>query len=101
LPDQVEMCVQPVCTCVGVCTPVDPLFFDDSASPVATGLNYSYGSDVSYSRDGSDFSYIPIPDGAGFDGNVRYVRVNPTGTMVAPDVAGNPWFLLRYVVRLQ
>jgi hypothetical protein len=42
-----------------------------------------------------------MPDGAGFDSNIRYIRINPTGTMVAPDASGDPSFVLRYVVRLR
>jgi hypothetical protein len=101
VPDQVEICVTPACTCVAPCTQVDPVAFDESGSPLPTGLSYDYAADVSYSVDGSDFSTTPMPDGAGFDSNIRYIRINPTGTMVAPDASGDPSFVLRYVVRLR
>ncbi len=101
VPAETAICVDPICTCTAPCTPGDPVAFDDSASPVPTGLTFTYASDVTYSIDGVDYSYVPVPDGAGFDAAVRFVRVNPGGMMAAPDTAGDPEFRLRYVIRLE
>ena len=101
VPLELAICVLPVCTCVGVaCTQLDPVAYDDSASPIPTGLSYAYASDVTYSLDGVDFTYVPSPDVDGFDAAIRYVRIAPTGAMSAPLVAGDAEFFLRYMVRL-
>ncbi|MEZ5552765.1 MAG: hypothetical protein R3E82_17925 [Pseudomonadales bacterium] len=101
IPATVQMCVLPACTCVSPCTPVDPVAYDASASPIPTGLTYSYATHVTYSLDGVDYSYTPVPDGAGFDPAVRYVRVAPAGAMSAPGVPGQAEFTLSYVVRIE
>ncbi len=89
------MCV--TSACAGGSTPV---VFDDSASPVPTGLTFVYASHVSYSTDGVSFSYVPVPDAAGFDTAITHVRIAPAGPMSPPTVAGDPSFVLRYVIRL-
>ncbi len=101
LPEQVAVCVLPVCTCSGTgCTQLDPVDYDDSASPVAVGLGFDYVADVSYSLDGVDFTYSPNPDGEGFDPDIRFVRVTPTGSFNEPVGPDSAQFILRYVVRL-
>lgn len=101
IPAELAICVDPVCTCSTPCTPGDPVTFDDSGSLVATGLVFTYASDVSYSLDGSDYSYLPQPDAAGFDPAIRFLRVNPAGALAAPVGGDNAEFHLRYVLRLQ
>ena len=102
IPAEVALCLSAICTCVGpACTQVDPVEFDESASPVPTGLIYDFATHVSYSLDGVDFSYVPFPDIDGFDDAVRYVRIAPEGLMNAPTAAGDPEFHLRYMVRLE
>jgi hypothetical protein len=102
IPADVAVCVSAVCTCSGpACTQVDPVQFDESSSPISTGLTYDYGTQVSYSLDGVDYTYLPAPDGDGFDPNVRYVRVRPSGAMNQPSGSSNAEFELRYVVRLE
>jgi uncharacterized repeat protein (TIGR01451 family) len=101
LPEQVAVCVVPACTCVGTgCTQLDPVDYDDSASPILVGLGFDYSGDVSYSLDGVDFSHTPIPDGEGFAPDIRYIRVTPTGTFNGPVGTDSAQFILRYVVRL-
>jgi len=95
IPVELAVCVS--ITCAGT----DPVEFDDSNSPILTGLTYDYTLNVSYSMDGVDFTYSPIPDAQGFDANVRYVRVTPEGAMNQPAGSDNAEFDLRYVVRVE
>ena len=102
IPVEVSLCVTPACTCVGAgCSQVDPVHFDESASPISTGLTFDYPTQVEYSTDGVNFTYTPIPDADGFDSSVRYVRVRPAGAMNQPSSGSNAEFELRYVVRLE
>ena len=96
LPAEVALCV--LSACAGS---VDPLRFDDSASPVPTGLTFNYATNVTYSTDGVAFMHIPVPDASGFDAAITHVRIAPGGAMNAPGVPGNPEFKLLYVVRLK
>jgi uncharacterized repeat protein (TIGR01451 family) len=96
LPAAVTLCVTTACS--GAATPVR---FDDTASPVPTGLAFDYATDVGYSTDGVSFTHVPVPDAAGFDPAISHVRVTPRGAMSAPGVGGNPQFKLIYVVRLK
>jgi len=57
---QVALCVSALCSVAP-----DPVEYDESASPILTGLTYNYASNVSYSVDGVDFTYSPVPDGEG------------------------------------
>lgn len=102
IPVEVSLCVTAACTCVGTsCSQVDPVHFDESSSPISTGLTFDYTTQVEYSTDGVNFGYTPMPDGEGFDSNVRYVRIRPTGPMNQPSGGSNAEFELRYVVRLE
>jgi uncharacterized repeat protein (TIGR01451 family) len=96
LPTTVALCVTVACS--GGAT---PLRFDDSASPVPTGLTFNYATNVTYSTNGTTFTYVPVPDANGFDAAITHVRVAPGGTMNAPGAGGNPQFKLFYVVRLK
>ena len=51
-------------------------------------------------RRGATWSYVPVPDGAGFDGAVTHLRVRPTGTFAAGTLAGMPSFQLRFRMRI-
>jgi hypothetical protein len=75
--------------------------------PIATGLTYSFTSlasladDVDFSNDGgSTWSYVPVPDGAGFDDAVTHLQVRPAGSFNAATLAGNPSFQLRFRMRI-
>jgi len=100
IPAEASLCVVPACSCAAPCTPGDPVSFDDSASPVATGLAFDAATDVRFSTDGTDFGYSPVPDAAGFDPAVRFLRVTPSGAMAAPSGTDQPRFDVRYVLRL-
>jgi hypothetical protein len=102
IPTELSLCVTASCTCVGTgCSQVDPVHFDESSSPISTGLTFDYTTQVEYSTDGVNYTYTPMPDGEGFDSNIRYVRVRPTGAMNQPSSGSNAEFELRYVVRLE
>ena len=102
IPEEVAVCVTAACTCVGPgCATTDPVEFDETDSPILTGLSYNFGLNVSYSTDGIDFSYSPMPDDDGFDGEIRFVRVAPEGEMVQPSGGDNAEFDLRYVVKVK
>lgn len=102
IPTEVALCVAATCTCVGPsCTTFDPVQFDDSTSPITTGLSLDYATQVEYSTDGVSYTYTPIPDADGFDSNVRFVRVTPSGAMSQPSGVNNAEFELTYVVRLE
>jgi len=80
----------------------DPAQFTDG--PVASGLNFTYGSDVTYSNQpggGAPFTYIPIPDADGFDAAVTGIRMNPVGAINAASGASTPSFTLQYQVRVE
>jgi uncharacterized repeat protein (TIGR01451 family) len=95
LPAATALCVQSICA--GGATPV---VFDDSASPVPTGLTFNYAAHVTFSTDGVSFTHVPAPDAAGFDNAITHVRIAPAGPMNAPTMAGDPTFVLRYFVRV-
>ena len=79
VPAELSMCVAPSCLFGG------PVIFDDSASPVPSGL--SLGS-ITYSNDGGmTYTYIPMPDLEGFDAAVDAVRIELDGDF-APDRGG-------------
>ena len=44
---------------------------------------------------------MPVPDANGFDPAVTHLRVRPLGTMAANTGAGDPWFELRFRVRVE
>jgi len=81
-----------------------------SGSPVeflngtpASGLAFNYATNVGYSNQaggGTPYTYVPVPDAAGFDAAVRGLRVAPTGAMGAAGAAGNPSFTIRFRVRI-
>ncbi|NJN50451.1 MAG: hypothetical protein HC809_00295 [Gammaproteobacteria bacterium] len=89
------LCVTAACS--GAATPV---VFDDTGSAIPTGLTFVYATHVSYSTDGVTFNHVPAPDAAGFDAAITHVRIAPAGPMLPPTVAGDPSFVLRYVVRV-
>jgi hypothetical protein len=95
IPAEVALCVDALCASGG-----DPIEFDESASPEPTGLSYAYPVNVTFSMDGTDYSYNPVPDASGFDPAVRFVRVAPEGAMNGPGGGGDPLFHVRYRIRV-
>ncbi|MBN8809336.1 MAG: hypothetical protein J0I47_14025 [Sphingomonas sp.] len=51
---------------------------------------------VDFSTDGATWTYVPVPDAAGYDANVRAIRVRPATTF---NTSGS--FQLRYRVRIK
>ncbi|HEX8388553.1 MAG TPA: hypothetical protein VF636_06015 [Sphingomonas sp.] len=64
-----------------------PIIF--GAGTPASGLTYSFTNlasqtdDVDFSRDGSNWTYVPVPNTAGVDPLVTHFRVRPKGSMAA------------------
>ncbi|MEL7188254.1 MAG: hypothetical protein AAGK17_01775 [Pseudomonadota bacterium] len=56
---------------------------------------------ISFSQDGSDYSYVPSDSGDGTDPNVRFVRIQPSGFMNGNTGSGAPRFTLNLRARVQ
>ncbi|MEY8248132.1 MAG: hypothetical protein RPT11_07065 [Bermanella sp.] len=88
-----------------------PVCYQNGAAAHDSGLSYNFVTitdatdDVSFSEDGTDFNYEPV-DAAGFDSNIRYIRITPAGFFkkASTDADGNPLnqpeFNFSYQVRL-
>lgn len=96
LPAEVSLCVSNACSGAA-----DPVFYDDTGTPVPTGITFNYAADVRYSTDGISYNSSTTPDADGYDSSITHLRVIPSGTLAAPDVGGNPEFRINYVVRLK
>ena len=79
----------------------DPITFSDGT--VASGLGFSYVTDVAFSDQpgGSPVGYTPVPDADGFDPAVTGFVVSPSGTMNGATGGNNPSFTIRFRVRLR
>jgi hypothetical protein len=69
----------------------------------ASGLLYDFAADVTFSNQvggGAPFTYIPTPDGQGFDPLVTGFRAAPTGTMDASVGGNDPSFDIIFQVRI-
>ena len=92
IPGELSLCVTPACLSGG------PVIFDDSASPVATGVTLD---SVEYSNDGgASYTYSPAPDADGFDPMVDAVRITLTGTLSSIGTGGSPSFELLFAARV-
>jgi len=92
IPASLRLCVTSDCFTGG------PVIFDDSGSPIATGL--SLGS-VEYSNDGGfSYAYSPVPDGDGYDAAVNAVRISLDGVLASVSTSGSPSFELRFAARI-
>ncbi len=86
-----------------------PVFFTDGTSPDESGLlPYTFTSldsttdDVDFSSDGgTTYTYVPVPDGNGFDTNVTHMRINPKGTFKAASGGDIPTFEIKFKVRVE
>ncbi len=78
----------------------NPVVFVNGAT--ASGLTFTYATNVSYSSTGTSgpWTYTPVPDGNGFDPAVRAVRVAPVGVMNASSGGNNPSFTIQFRVRV-
>jgi uncharacterized repeat protein (TIGR01451 family) len=91
LPPEIKLIVNP------------PTAFTFTEGATATGLNMSWvdvtntGDGVSFSTDGSVFTYTPMPDGTGADAAITHVRFAMTGEMTARmDGIPDPEFTITY-----
>lgn len=82
-----------------------PLAFTNGA-PSST-LTYTFsglangGDDLEFSNNGgSSWAYTPVANANGCDPAVTHIRVKPKGTMAAASGAGNPYFEVRFRVRV-
>ncbi len=92
IPSALRLCVVAACYAGG------PIIFDDSGSPVTTGV--SLGT-IEYSNDGgTSFGYSPSPDSDGFDAAVDAVRITLSGVLTSIAPAGAPSFELRLAARV-
>jgi uncharacterized repeat protein (TIGR01451 family) len=95
VPTDTEMCVAAPCAA--------PVVEFVDGTP-ASGLIFNPAVHVGYSANVggvAPFNYVPVPDGSGFDGNVKGLRVAPTGTFAAASASGNPSFVIRFTVRIR
>ncbi|MCH8159020.1 MAG: hypothetical protein IIA08_04025 [Proteobacteria bacterium] len=79
----------------------DPIVFVDGAT--ASGLSYNFATSVTFSNQvggGAPFTYIPIPDGQGFDPLVTGFRAAPTSTMNGSVGGNNPSFDIIFRIRI-
>ncbi|HEV7609786.1 MAG TPA: hypothetical protein VGO61_20795 [Steroidobacteraceae bacterium] len=78
----------------------NPVVFINGAT--ASGLTYTYATNVTYSSTGlsGPYTYTPSPDVNGFDPAVRAVRIVPAGVMSAASGGNNPAFTIQFRVRI-
>jgi hypothetical protein len=80
-----------------------PVSFSNG-SPTS-GLTYTYSGlasmsdDVSFSINGSDYTYVPVPDANGFDTAVTHLRIAPKGIFAGSTGSGNPSFSYTFRAR--
>mgnify|MGYP001950189662 CR=1 FL=1 len=73
----------------------------------ASGLSYTFTSlastadSISFSTDGVNFNYTPVPDADGYDDAVTHFRLTPSGFFAANRGSGNPSFSLRFRSRVK
>jgi uncharacterized repeat protein (TIGR01451 family) len=84
-----------------------PFIFTDGAGAEASGLTFVYSGpasttdDVEFSMDnGSNFNYLPTPDGDGFDSAVTDIKINPKGIFNALNGTDIPTFTVTFSVRV-
>ena len=59
------------------------------------------GDDVEFSSNGgASWAYTPVANASGCDPAVTHIRVKPKGTMAAASSVGNPYFEVRFRVRV-
>lgn len=99
IPANTVMCVTSACNDTN-----PPVTFSCSAAPLC-GLSFDAATDVTYSYQaggGAPYVYPPTsPDGAGFDSNVKQVRVNPKGVFNGASGGNNSNFEIKFKVKIQ
>ena len=91
---------------VGNLSSGSPIIFNDGSGNNASGLSYTFTSltsnsdSLSFSTDGTDFNYSPIPNAEGYDPNVTHFRLTLGGTF-KPTLSGiTPNFNFIYQVKV-
>ena len=82
-----------------------PVLFVDGVPVSSLGWTFtslaSLTDSVDFSNDnGVTWTYVPVPDGNGFDSAVTHLRLRPQGTMSAAG-GGNPYVEMTFRVRLK
>ena len=81
-----------------------PVQFTDGSPSSGLSWNYvspgSMADSIDFSTDGSDWTYVPVEDGQGFDPLVRYIRLKPSGALPAAG-GSNPSADFTFRVRLR
>lgn len=80
----------------------DPVTFADG--PIASGLSFNYAANVTFSNQvggGAPYTYVPVPDAAGFDPAVTGMRIAPTGTMSGAVNGSSPSFTVTLRARIE
>lgn len=100
LPPQLQLVVAELSPGTG------PVQFIDGAGTSSSGLGLTFtalgsnSDDIEFSTDGVNFLYAPTEDLNGTDGDVAFLRINPSGTMQAPAGGGQTLFSVRYRMRI-
>ena len=99
IPADTIMCVTPACNNLN-----PPITYSCSATPPC-GLTFNAATDVSYSYQaggGPPYVYPPTSaDAAGFDPNVKQVRINPKGAFSAASGGNNATVNLLFKVKIK
>jgi parallel beta-helix repeat protein len=82
-----------------------PLAFSNGTPSSALSYTFSglanSGDDLEFSNNGgASWAYTPVANANGCDPAVTHIRVKPKGTMAAASGAGNPYFEVRFRVRV-
>jgi len=82
-----------------------PVAFTNGAPTSALTYTFSglgnAGDDVEFSNNGGTlWTYTPVANASGCDPAVTHIRVRPKGTMAGASGAGNPFFEVRFRVRV-
>ncbi len=87
--------------------PEPPFTFTDGAGATSSGLSFIYSGPASITDDvefsinnGSDFNYLPTPNGDGFDSLVTDVRINPKGVFNPSNGTDIPTFTITFSVKV-
>jgi uncharacterized repeat protein (TIGR01451 family) len=84
----------------GAAAGTDPVIFVDSSS----GLTYNYATDVKYGTGAitpANFAACTYTPAAGYDPNIRFVCINPKGTMAGKVGATTPSFKAQFRTRIK
>ncbi|GAA5524221.1 hypothetical protein Maes01_00775 [Microbulbifer aestuariivivens] len=82
-----------------------PVAFTDGSPSSALSWQFialdSDSDGLEFSRDGTDWSYVPTPGADGFDASVRHIRMRPSGSMAPASGDNASWAEFAFRVRIQ